>query len=488
MASIPSSAEAYFEQLAQKADFRAKTEGYYQTLVESDRLLKITIDYLRTRIRPPGSVTRGSIEFGIIPYWCVNPPEKLPDSVKHFLEFLVKYKLVPPPTVTQDDYNNVLVPNIKEGTAVASDGTLFGFEQYEQLDHDWIYAPMNDLATHLDYGKAEFGPARSPVPLKGATPGQITIAIVGDWGTGFTDDKHPTGQLPAKKVIDAIAALETDYIIHLGDVYYSGRPSGDIFYFPWFDDEEREKFVDIWPKDRLPGGKRANSSFTLNSNHEMYCGGHGLFKEALDAKSGSPFAHQNGTSYFLLENDDWQIFGLDSAYDSPYELCMKGALNSAQKNFMAKYADPAKKVIILTHHTGLDTTGTECYELWGDVETGLGPGREPDYWYWGHIHNAIVYNGINREPVARNKTNARCVGHGAIPYGLAWGLTKPDTDYNAGPTIDYIDTVEFFAHEPSGEANRKGQVKNGFAVITLEGANLTEVFYDEDGKQVWPRH
>ena len=43
----------------------------------------------------------------------------------------------------------------------------------------------------------------------------------------------------------------------------------------------------------------------------MYSGGHGFFEMLQDQR----FAKQNGSSYFLLENDDWQVFGLDTSFD-----------------------------------------------------------------------------------------------------------------------------------------------------------------------------
>lgn len=441
--------------------FAAKKPEYYEFLEESDARLKQMVTYLKTHVRPGDPVQGGSVEFGIIPYWVKNPPPGLPEVIRKFLDFLEEHELVPAPTVNENDYR-VLCKNIEQGTAVANDGTLFGFGKYEQLDTGWLEAPFNEALTDA-FGKAPFGQKRPYVgPLQGKDPGNIRVAILGDWGTG-------TSVAASQAVFRQALEQNPDYLIHLGDVYYTGSPNTK---WPPYagEDKEYENFINLWsacPKSVI--------SFTLNSNHEMYCGAHGYFENALTAP---PFRTQNGKSYFLLENDHWQIFGLDSAYDSPYVLYMKGALNDEQTHFVQSHVHPHKRVIVFTHHTGLVNDGTQYESLWNDVKTALN-GNSPHYWYWGHIHNGIVYS--NRTP-AGSATRARCVGHSAFPFGLAWGLTKP----RSKPTpIDYIETVEFFAHESAGD-DHPGRMKNGFALIELKGSSINETFYDEDGKTVWP--
>ncbi|NKF15342.1 metallophosphoesterase, partial [Rhizobium sp. BUS002] len=67
-----------------------------------------------------------------------------------------------------------------------------------------------------------------------------------------------------------------------------------------------------------------------------------------------------------------------------------------------------KKLMVLSHHQGFDITGHHKTALYQPVCDALG--REPDYWYWGHLHNGIVY-------APQGGLHARCAGHGAIPYG-----------------------------------------------------------------------
>lgn len=449
-----------------------KVSGYYEYLVASDALLKATISYFETGARPV-LPSGGSIEFGILPYWLKNPSDipdydKIPSWAVNILNVLESSGAVPAPTVTPQDYQCLLAA-IKDGTAVSFDGTMFGEAAYEQLNYDWLQAVVNDILTHA-YGKAPFGGAEpAPVQLKGTAGDGIKIAILGDWGSGETD---------AQDVMAAAMALKPDYLIHLGDVYYTGSPDEILEGLYWGMDNELDKLVKVWPTTQAPG-----TSFTLNSNHEMYCGGRGYFDDAL---SSPIFKHQGGKSYFLLQNDDWQIFGLDSAYDTPATLYMEGALNAEQTTFMQKHYDASKQVILLTHHNAYDVTGqtivpTGTGSLWQDAVNGLG-GTPPDYWYWGHIHDGVVYEPVK---TGEHTTNIRCAGHAAVPYGAPWGLTNPGSQPPFQPS-DYISSVQFFAGTPVDPHLPGGQVKNGFAMITLTGTGITEAMFDSDGVQTWP--
>ncbi len=102
-------------------------------------------------------------------------------------------------------------------------------------------------------------------------------------------------------------------------------------------------------------------------------------------------------------------------------------------------------------------------------------GDGPAYWYWGHIHDGIVYSNQSK---AGSAVKVRCVGHGAIPFGTAWGLEPLPNP-----------RVEYFAHTPIDGSIK---VRNGFAIIELTNdGELTEKFYETTGtpgkpKQVWP--
>src|SRR5947207_9899587 len=173
---------------------------------------------------------------------------------------------------------------------VTGDGSLVGFGKWETFDIGWLQAFGNYLL--LKIGKIKVHPFNTnPNVVRLPASGPITIAVVGDWGTGNWSDGTETA--PALAVMQQVLALKPNYTIHLGDVYYSGTQA-----------EEDSNYVKFWQA-------ATDGSFMLNSNHEMYDGANGYFDIGLAA---APFKLQQSTSYFALMNDDVAIIGLDSAY------------------------------------------------------------------------------------------------------------------------------------------------------------------------------
>ena len=208
--------------------------------------------------------------------------------------------------------------------------------------------------------------------------------------------------------------------------------------------------------------------------------GPGLFNVAL---TNPKFAAQKGLSYFALENDDWIILGLDSAYFSKNNLYQDGDLGvfqtgvapaMSQKAFMmamrdrALNASPQKRIIVMTHHHALDENGGWVEDYWDQAEDVL---LDPlAYWYWAHIHVAIVFSPY------RGKIRFRCVGHGGIPYEPLSGGVSP-----ASP-VTRLWTESETRYDPEISATRG---LNGFAVLRLNGPDLIEEFYDENGDGKW---
>jgi len=448
--------------------FAANKKSWYQKLQDADRELKMLIGYLQTGKRPP-RLPEGEPMLGVIPFTCAHPeefPVKIPKALQVILSELVKLGVVPKPTVTVAEWR-FLVKKVAKDEAVSPDGSVYGYKTYEQLDLWWAASLINSLTTLI---WAKFG----TTPRVAKLPDTVAIGIVGDWGTGFAPKYK--GRNPAQKVMQSLLAQKPDYIVHLGDVYYSGTPDNVTFVHA---NEERDNLVRCWPRGRKPG-----TSYALNSNHEMYSLGRGFFGNAL---ADANFKHQAKTSYFLLQNAHWQVFGLDSAYASPdRSTFMQGCLDPTQIAWLKKVRDPRRRSIVMTHHNPLSVYGKGTYGLWAQLEQGF-KGRQPDYWYWGHIHNGIVYKCAGRTPDARNATKARCIGHSAIPFGFAWGLTKPQTLLAAAPgaqptAFQPIDTVEYFAHE---QVPGSPYIKNGYGILRLSGAGISEEIYDEDGEMTW---
>lgn len=413
-------------------------------------------------VSPPAE-TEGDLEFGLVLHWLQFPRMEhvsiMQSSRAHAIATQALQRLAPPSGISQDVLASFA--GIAYRGYVAADGTLYTLGKYAQLDPLWLTAAVNYVINLLDppsiYHPFPTSPYHATI---GAGKDSIRIAIVGDWGSGVYD-QHYAGQGPAVAVMNAVRNLKPDYVIHLGDVYYCGTNERLPMH------EEQHKLLDLWQT-----GTGTGTSFTLNSNHEMYGAAQGLIRVAL--AGNTPFQQQNGTTYFGLDFGNWVILGLDSAYFDPSHLYMQGALgnasNTQQQDFIRNtYGNlGGKKVFALTHHNPMSFDGASMVSnqnagtsLWDGMNAALG--KKPEVWYWGHLHLGVVYNA--NSVVGAQGTLGRCVGHSAIPFGNAHGMIAGNVDY--------------YAHTPLSDGAQ--QVQNGFAVVTL-GANgsLAEAFYEVD--------
>jgi hypothetical protein len=347
-------------------------------------------------------------------------------------------------SVLNDDQDNVL-SSLEAGIVfdVDRDGVIWGTGKYEQLDPGWIEAFASFLETLL-LGKHPF----MAIPATISIPDNVKIGLAGDWGTGnWRTGANPA---PSTNVCTQLQNLQLDLTIHLGDVYYAGSS-----------DQEQHELTMLWPKGSI-------GSLALNSNHEMYSGAKPYFQ----ALAASPFGMQNGCSYFVMENANWVIVGLDSAYFAPeIEMYINGSLGpttlSTQVTFLQDQVAKGKKVIVLTHHNGLKEDASGPMGLLAEVMSGFPSGGGPALWYWGHMHAGIVY-----APYGPDKISLRCCGHGGLPWGHASALANNPQ-------------VIWYEHQPAGDPDIPQRVCNGFAVLSLDGPDVHEAFYNEKGEIEW---
>jgi hypothetical protein len=332
---------------------------------------------------------------------------------------------------------------------VGPGGEILGTGKYQELDPLWELVAGTVWLENLLH-KHPFPPGTPAIiPI----PDQVTIALAGDFGTGnFGADDSPS-----TKISKFIPSLNPQLTIHLGDVYYAGT-SG----------EESSKLMNFWPKG-------SSGSFTLNSNHEMYSGGGPYFNEAVGGPVFNKF--QSPFSFFALENSKWIIVGLDSAYNAGVlSLYMDGSLgDNAQLPFLQGLAQKGekekKKLIVLTHHNGLPENGVQPsvpLKLFTEVMSAFRGVSPPAYWYWGHVHAGVAYEPLDDQ----NGLLCRCVGHSALPWGLA-------SDLQTSPKVQWFEKCN--AKDPEDPL----RVYNGFVLLRLDGTNLTETFYDETGHVAW---
>lgn len=214
-----------------------------------------------------------------------------------------------------------------------------------------------------------------PVPTSPTMiPDQLRLGVIADWGTGLY------GAPDCAKSLDA-DATGFDINLHLGDVYYSGTKH-----------EESEEFLCFWPKK----AKRFN--LALNSNHEMYTGGDGLFNVTLPA-------FKQGSTCFWLQNKYFELVGLDTAY-------AEHDLANDQATWLQGIVDQAgeRRVILFSHHQPFSQLDVQGPNLQTKL-AGLLAKRKIFAWYWGHEHRMAVY-----DPHPAWGLIGRCIGHGGMPY------------------------------------------------------------------------
>jgi hypothetical protein len=326
-------------------------------------------------------------------------------------------------------------------------GQILGLGKYEELDPMWGLVAGTVWLENLLH-RHPFPPGEPKVvPIDDP----VSIVLAGDFGTG----NFGASDSPSTKMSKFVPSLKPDITIHLGDVYYAGTA-----------EEGASNLIDLWPK-----GSKA--SFTLNSNHEMYSGGGPYFNKTV----GGPVFNtpQSPFSFFALEHKSWIVVGLDSAYNAgALGLYMDGSLGKdAQIDFLAKIAQKAndlnKKVILLTHHNGLPDSGaqpTVPLKLYSEVMTAFNNLTPPAFWYWGHLHLGAVYKALP------NGLRCRCIGHSALPWGFASVLQSSQN-------------VEWFEKRSANDPSSPIRVKNGFVALKLNGSDISEIFYDEDGGIAW---
>jgi hypothetical protein len=195
-------------------------------------------------------------------------------------------------------------------------------------------------------------------------------------------------------------------------------------------------------------------SWSLNSNHDMYSGGYGYFDLLL---ADPRFERQQGSSVFSLRHPDWNIVGLDTAWD-------EGVLHGMQVGWLRDQLDDSKrKVMLLSHHPLFSVYDPAGDELANQLEPILQT-RPVKAWLWGHEHRCVAYSSH------RNVEFGRCVGHGGVPAYM-WRGTE---DACPSPAI-YEDR----------RCYTKGLERwalFGFVVLDFNGPEIDVRYIDENGQ------
>jgi hypothetical protein len=301
---------------------------------------------------------------------------------------------------------------------------------YKALLQDPVYRPNQNVVVNLD-------------------PNVKRLAIIGDWGVG---DEVATN------VLQQVAALKPDILLHLGDVYYAGTKT-----------EAKVNFLDICRSvlGNIP-------IYTLCGNHDMYSGGHGYYwlLDEIGQKS----------SYFCLQNDDWMFLAMDTGFhdNNPFNVSTNMTKLVTQDgwseapwllNQISRVGN--RKLVLLSHHQLFSPFGSVgsvdgtpyAYNpnLYGVFKQIL---PRVEWWFWGHEHTLGIfppYMGLKR---------GRCVGGSAVPvfhdqqsYASASDLRTLD---GTMPTWDRNGVLGF----------SKNMYNNCFAMMTMNGASATVDYYE----------
>ena len=284
------------------------------------------------------------------------------------------------------------------------------------------------------------------------------IALLADWG----------GDNPAaRNVANVVRRSPSKIAVHLGDIYYGGVKT------------ECETFLQLWPFQTNVThpeiGIPPNTSYALNGNHEMYSGGESYFNVVLPAlKQTMP--------YFCLENEDWRLIGLDTAYDGGrLKAPDQSPAIASQWDWLISILQKkdGKSNIILSHHQPVSAHSKEYGESQGlrdDIATLLateGVGQDAIFgWFFGHEHRCAIYDDKS------TKFNARLIGSGCIPHSVQ---TEKASDPGCTP-------ASFF--NARGE-HGTGTAISMYAELRFFGPDLVIVYTDEDsmcwGSETWYR-
>jgi predicted phosphodiesterase len=331
---------------------------------------------------------------------------------------------------------------------------LLGHTEDADRYHALLTVPMGDCdpgwaETALKY--EEFLLAKGKIPYRvhkkmddftidGKLPANARVAIVGDWGTG---------QATARTILAQIARKNSDVVIHMGDVYYSGT-----------DFEMQNYFYNIW-EESLDLTRVA--TFALAGNHDMFCGGAPYYK--LIDRLGQP------ASYFCLRNDNWQFLAMDTAlHDSKPSGGDPTYLEDTEVAWIADKIQNCgnRRTVLLSHHQLFAANEDICGKSVNDRLNGQLSTLLPnvDMWLWGHEHNLVIYEkylGVL----------ARCIGHGSFPIGVAEIPATPKYPEVPMAPVRLGDNGILYNH--------------GYAIIDLAG-NTATVSYYQDTDETKPQY
>jgi Calcineurin-like phosphoesterase len=281
-------------------------------------------------------------------------------------------------------------------------------------------------------------------------PSHAKIAIIGDWGTG---------DAVAINLLQQVADLKPDILIHLGDIYYAGTAG-----------ESNDNFLAVC---RQVLGNSI-SLFSLCGNHDMYSGGNGYYGliEEIGQKS----------SYFCLQNDDWLLLAMDTGHNDTNPVTVNTNMTSlvntsgwSEANWLVDKIQQAgsRQVAVFSHHqlfspfTSVGSVDGHAYaynpNLFADFESVI---SKISIWFWGHEHTLALYDPY------MGLVRGRCAGASAVP------VFTDQQKYAAGSGLQTYLGQSLPTWDITSVLGDNGtQYNNAFAIMTVDGAAATVEYY-----------
>jgi hypothetical protein len=205
---------------------------------------------------------------------------------------------------------------------------------------------------------------RTPEKSVESSKARLRIAIVGDAGYSGIPQRNVI-----RMISDRHSKRRFDYVIHLGDTYFSGGEAEFLHHL------------------LVPFGTIGAPFFTLCGNHDLYLGPDGY-------TSALKILKQPGR-FFMIENSHWRILNLDTSLASTGVLRDDGRLDEVQLEWLERIltsSDP-RPAILMSHHfivSGWDQPAQSLVEQISDLAR-----DRVHSWYWGHEHRCAFYDRGN---------------------------------------------------------------------------------------------
>jgi len=323
---------------------------------------------------------------------------------------------------------------------LANPPEIDGLVAFEEGDPRYISGYLLAKASKLLKNKPKF----KDVPARVQMKDKARVAIFGDWGSGILRAQTLAASI---QVLLAGTKDRECHAIHIGDVYFAG-----------FEDEYKDRVLPYWPG-------AAGRSWAIAGNHDIYTGG-GPFLDTMlgDARLSA----QQKCNWFVLENANWQLFGLDSAFDPPDADGLRGGLAGTQARQVheIRRAAAGKGGVLLTHHQPFNVKNGAVSNHSPAMINALEPvlrAGQIRAWFWGHEHDAAVYRPWN------NVAYPCLSGHAGVPEVYKERTPSAPERWRWPNHFESRDGTYF---------------EMGFTVLDFDGDSMEVSFYNEHGVPV----